>query len=95
VALSSTAGVSRADFEGDRMRCDATLRNIELIGEASTHVPAAIKESAPDVPWRAIVGTRNRLAHGYLGIDYDTVWDIVTTDLPRLREALQSLPARM
>ena len=53
------------------MRYDATLRNIELIGEASTHVPPEVRALAPGLPWRDIIGTRNRLAQAYLGIDAD------------------------
>ena len=94
-ALSYTAGCTREAFESDRMRYDATLRNIELIGEASTHVAGVLKQANPGIPWRAIVGTRNRLAHAYLGIDKDTVWDIVTTELPQLRGALEALLARL
>jgi uncharacterized protein with HEPN domain len=66
------------------------VRNLELIGEAATHVPDAIRASHPNVPWRLVVATRNRLIHGYLGIDNDTLWSIVVSDvpalLPRLRE---------
>jgi uncharacterized protein with HEPN domain len=94
-ALDYTCGFDQPGLLADRMRYDATLRNIELIGEASTHVPAPLRAGAPDVPWREIVGTRNRLAHAYLGIDVDTVWDIVATELPVLRDALTALLARI
>lgn len=93
-ALDYTHGFDQPTLLADRMRYDATLRNLELIGEASTHVPAPIRTMAPDIPWREIVGTRNRLAHAYLGIDADTVWDIVVTELPALRTALQALLGR-
>ena len=66
------------------MRLDATIRNLELIGEAATHVPEAARLAAPMVPWRKVIATRNRLIHGYLGIDDDTVWSIVVTDVPEL-----------
>lgn len=85
-ALDYTRGLDQAGFLADRMRYDATLRNIELIGEAATHVPAALRVLAPGIPWREVVGTRNRLAHAYLGIDVDTIWDIVSGELPLLRE---------
>lgn len=70
------------------MRYDAILRNIELIGEASTHVSLATRALAADVP-------RNRVAHGYLGIAPDTVWSILTDDLPALRWRLEALLAKM
>ena len=94
-ALDYTRGFDQPGLLADRMRYDATLRNLELIGEASTHVPAPLRMLAPDIPWREIVGTRNRLAHAYLGIDADTVWDIVSTELPLLRGALTALLVRI
>ena len=47
------------------------------------------------LPWREIIGTRNRLAHAYLGMDADTVWDIVSNELPQLRDALTALLAQL
>ena len=91
--LSYTEGLDQDHFLADRRTYDATLRNIELIGEAATHIPKYVREEHPDIPWRRIVGTRNRVAHGYLGIDDDVVWDIIQTDvpdlLPRLRIVLE------
>jgi uncharacterized protein with HEPN domain len=79
----------------DTMRYDAILRNIELIGEAATHLGPAERALGPEIPWRQIVGTRNRVAHGYLGISPDTVWDILTVELPALRPLLLELNQRM
>ena len=79
----------------DTMRYDAILRNIELIGEAATRLGPAERALAPAVPWRQIVGTRNRVAHGYLGISPTTVWDILSVELPALRPLLLELLARM
>ena len=91
--LSYNEGLDQDNFLADRRTYDATLRNIELIGEAASLVPEYAREGHPDIPWRRIVGTRNRVAHGYLGIDNDVVWDIIQTDvpdlLPRLREMLE------
>lgn len=81
-------------FTLDTMRYDATLRNIELIGEAATHVPNDIRTAAPDVPWRLVVAVRNRLIHGYLGVNDDTLWSILRDELPPLRGALVQLLAR-
>jgi uncharacterized protein with HEPN domain len=91
--LTYTRGLDRSTFAVDPMRYDATLRNLELIGEAATHVPQSVRDSAPDVPWRLIVAVRNRLIHGYLGIDDDTLWSIVSDDVVPLRAALIRLLA--
>jgi uncharacterized protein with HEPN domain len=77
------------------MRHDATLRNLELIGEAATRVSQDIRDKAPQVPWRQLVATRNRLIHAYLGIDDDIVWSIVTDDVPALRRPPRELLATM
>ena len=89
--VSYTVGLDRNSFAAQPMRYDAVLRNLELIGKAATHVPSDVRATAPDVPWRMIVAVRNRLIHGYLGIDDDTLWSIVSDDLAPLRSALIQL----
>lgn len=79
----------------DKMRYDAILRNLELIGEAASHVPAEIRACAPGIPWRQVIGTRNRLAHAYLGIEPETVWLMVTANVPSLSAQLASLLATL
>jgi uncharacterized protein with HEPN domain len=91
--LAYTNGLDRSTFAADPMRYDATLRNLALIGEAATHVPAAVRDAAADVPWRLVIAVRNRLIHGYLGIDDDTLWSIVSDDVSPLRAALKRLLA--
>ena len=86
-----TRGFDQRSFEDDAMRFDATIRNIELIGEAATHVPEAVRLASPSIPWRMIIATRNQLIHGYLGIDNDTFWSIVTTDIPALLADLKRI----
>ncbi len=90
-AMAYAAPLNEATLTQDPMRYDAILRNVELIGEASTHVSDATRALAPDVPWREIVGTRNRVAHAYLGIAPDTVWSILSDDLPALEPRLRVL----
>jgi uncharacterized protein with HEPN domain len=84
-------GLDQAGLVADRLRYDATIRNLELIGEAATHVPDSVRLENPDIPWRLIIATRNRLIHGYLGIDNDTLWSIVETDIPSLLPSLRVL----
>jgi len=74
-----------------RANYDAILRNLELIGEAASHVPQFVRDKHPNVPWRLMVATRNRLIHGYLGIDNDTVWSIVKIVVPSLLVHLREL----
>jgi uncharacterized protein with HEPN domain len=89
--LSFTQGISREDFVTEPMRYDATVRNIELIGEAATHVPENIRQAAENIPWRMVIATRNQLIHGYAGIDDDILWSMVETDVPALLHQLLAL----
>ena len=76
-------------FDKDRLvaswlNYDATLRNLELIGEAANQIPEAIRATMPQIQWRQIIAVRNRVAHGYLGLDNDTLWSIICEDVPAL-----------
>lgn len=89
-ALAYTQGLDQAAFTGNPLVFDATLRNLELIGEAATHVPDEVRRAHPEIPWRMVIATRNRLIHADLGIDNDTLWSIVSTDVPRLLQQLEA-----
>lgn len=90
-ALAYTEGLDQAAFVADERTYDATLRNIELIGEAATHVPAEVQDAHPGIPWHAIVGARNRLAHGYLHISDSVIWSIVEDAIPALLPELRDI----
>ena len=90
-AVGYTAGFDQETFTSNDRTYDATLRNLELIGEAATHVPKEVREANPQIKWRQVIAVRNRLAHGYLGLDDDVIWDIVQTDLPDLLTKLRRL----
>ncbi len=93
--LSYTEGMEQDEFAESALTYDATLRNLELIGEAATHIPDQIRTAHPEIPWRMIIATRNRLIHGYLGIDNDTLWSIIRDDIPELLSKLNALAARL
>lgn len=95
LAMEYAHGLTEDTLMAERMRYDAILRNLELIGEAATHVPDDVRQQGPDVPWRKIVGARNRIAHGYLGIAPETVWNILDQQLPSLLNALRGLLQRL
>lgn len=87
--ITYTDGLDQDGFVASGLNYDATVRNLELIGEAATHVPEAVRAAHAEVPWRLIIATRNRLIHGYLGIDNDTLWSIIHDDTPELLHTLQ------
>ena len=75
----------------DARTFDAILRNLEVIGEAASQVPLAFRERHPEMPWRQIVGLRNVVVHRYFAVDPETVWTIVTDQLPSLLPRLREL----
>ncbi len=91
---SYTDGLQQAEFVADGLTYDATLRNLELIGEAATHIPDEVRGAHTEIPWRQIIATRNRLVHAYLGIDDDTIWSIIQDDIPALLSALRKFRER-
>ena len=92
--LSYTEGLDQDAFIADGLIYDATLRNLELIGEAASHVPSEVREAYPDIPWHAIVGTRNRLAHSYLSISNSIIWTVIQDAIPKLLPELRTLLSR-
>ena len=84
-----TRGIDFDKWLQDEKTVDAVIRNIEVIGEASTHLPIEIQEQYKDIPWSLMKGIRNVVAHEYFGIDLEIVWQTVKEDLPVLKELLQ------
>lgn len=79
------------DFIADPMTQDAVVRNIEIIGEATRGVSDATRRAHPEIPWRDMADMRNKVIHDYFRIDLEVVWDVVTNDLPPLREQIDGL----
>jgi uncharacterized protein with HEPN domain len=77
--------VTQAEFLGDETLKRAFVRSLEIIGEATKQIPDDFRAKYRHVEWRAIAGMRDRLIHDYLGVDYDIVWDVVTTKVPVLQ----------
>lgn len=87
------ASVGHEGFVAERMRQDAIVRKFEIIGEAVKQLSEATKAKRPDIQWRQIAGMRDRLMHGYFGVDLDLVWATIERDLPALNDALTELLA--
>jgi len=87
-ALGFRQGRSRAELGQDPMLRFALLHAVTIVGEAASHVSAPTRMAMPDVPWRAIVGMRNRLVHAYFDIDADVLWASVNDELPVLVQRL-------
>jgi uncharacterized protein with HEPN domain len=88
-AVRFCEGKSQGEFERDELLQLAVVRALELVGEAAWRVPQDFRDQYPSIPWQDIVGTRNRLIHGYDRVDLKIVWDTIQDDLPRLIETLR------
>ena len=84
-------GMDLDAFIEDERTSDAVVRNLEIIGEAAARLPEEFTGSHASIPWAQIVGLRNRIVHGYFGIDLSLVWNIITHDIPPLHAQLQNL----
>jgi len=82
---------TKGAFELDQDLKDLVVYRLQVIGEAARQVSQSFKKLHPQIEWTDIIGLRNRLVHGYLDVDYDIVWDIVTVDLPKLITELEKI----
>jgi len=84
-------GLTRDQFMRDATLKRAFVRSLEVIGEASKQIPDEFKQKYPHLEWRAMAGMRDRLIHGYFGVDYEIVWDVVTNKIPLLHQAIKRI----
>ncbi|HWF61400.1 MAG TPA: DUF86 domain-containing protein [Nitrospira sp.] len=78
-------------FAADETLRRAFVRSLEIIGEAVKNLPDEFRASHPEVEWRPIARMRDRLIHGYFGVDYQLVWDVVYEKLPELKRSIQRI----
>jgi uncharacterized protein with HEPN domain len=71
-------------FVKDSKTQDAVLRNLEILGEAAKRVSDPMRKHRENIPWKTLAGLRDRLIHHYFGINYETVWQIITVELPKI-----------
>lgn len=81
-------GLTFQQFKKDEIVIDAVVRNLEIIGEASKNIPAAVRRSHPDIPWQQMMGMRDVLIHKYFGVDIKIVWHTAKKYLPALEKQL-------
>ena len=93
--IAQSADLERDEFLADETLKRAFVRSIEIIGEATRHIADDFRQQHPSIEWRAMAGMRDRLIHGYFGVDYELVWDVVVNKIPHLRDTLRRLVAQL
>jgi uncharacterized protein with HEPN domain len=91
--IQQTRDLPKEVFLEDEVLRRALVRSIEVIGEAAKQVPQEFGTEHPQIHWRVMAGMRDRLIHGYFGIDYDIVWNVATRDAPLLKRHIEQILA--
>lgn len=86
-----TSGMNYDAFAADKKTVNAVIRSLEVLGEATKHVPAAVRRKNPDIPWKNMAALRDVLIHKYMGVDLMTVWKVVQDRLPELKPLVEKL----
>ena len=82
-------GMERSSFEVDAKTQSAVLHQIMILGEGANRLSSPFRDGHPEVPWRLMIGMRNRLIHGYDDVDLDEVWNTAAKEVPALLAALE------
>lgn len=83
-------GIDFSEFRSNSMVKFASIKQLEIIGEAAKHLTDSTKEKYKTISWNEIIGLRNILVHEYFGVDAELVWQIIKTDIPVLKQSLTS-----
>jgi uncharacterized protein with HEPN domain len=86
---------SRKDLDTDRQLNLSLIRLLEIIGEASRGTSTEFRTVHSDLPWKKMIGMRDRLIHGYFDVNLDVVWETVQDDLPALINQLKNILLRI
>jgi uncharacterized protein with HEPN domain len=85
---SFTAGMTKEDFIEDYMAHFAVIRAMEVMGEAAKNVPPDVRQKHPEIPWKKMAGLRDKVIHGYFGVDLFIILESATKLIPGYRPVL-------
>ncbi len=88
---NSTKNLSKEDFHKNRDIQDATIRRLEVIGEAVKNLSEEFKKKYSKIEWRKIAGTRDVVIHAYFGINLEIIWKVIKEDLFKLKNEIKKI----
>jgi uncharacterized protein with HEPN domain len=80
-----------SSFYSDRKTRSAVVHEIEIIGEATKHIPKSIRDKHKDLPWNDMARMRDKISHIYFGVNYEIVWKVAKERLPEIKPAIEKL----
>ena len=92
--IAAYTGAWRDAFFAERMRQDATLRKLEIIGQAVKKLSDETRSREPEIAWKQIAGMRDKVIHDYFGVNLEIVWAVIENELPKLEQAIDRLLQR-
>ena len=88
---SFSKGLTKGKFLKNKLKQNAIIRSLEIIGEAVKNIPDSFRAAHPKVPWRRIAGFRDILSHAYFGVSMERVWNIIENDLLDLKKEIEKV----
>ncbi len=95
VEVIATTPPTREQFDADKFVRSHLIRNIQIIGEATWRLSAALKAQHPQVPWKLISGMRHAIVHDYFDIDFNEVYNTCIRDVPSLKPHIEAILAAL
>jgi uncharacterized protein with HEPN domain len=85
--------MSYDEFVTDKKTINAVIRSLEVLGEATKHIPSTFRNKHPNIPWNKMAGMRDVLIQDYMGVDLKTVWKVAQERLPEIKPLINDLVA--
>ena len=79
------------DFSQDKKTLNAVVRSLEVIGEAAKKIPESLRKKYQKLPWKEMAKMRDKLIHGYFGVDIEIVWKVVKDEIPPLKPLIDQV----